>query len=135
MYHPGERLEGEVVIVSKGGPLQHGGMRLTVTGSVQMRLSEKAVGVFESLFINVKPITLLNESVEVSWDFASWPQLPKSTPPGNCRSCLIVWIQLLTSSHPLSAAGATRHMPSRNNKNPFRCAAARAVGEPWGELV
>ena len=60
----GERLEGDVIINTKGGPMQHGGIRVSVTGSVQMRLSEKAVGVFEALFINVKPVPLLSELAE-----------------------------------------------------------------------
>ena len=66
VYHPGENLEGEVIIVSRGTALQHGGIRLAASGAVQMRLSDKAVGVFEALFINVKPLSLLSEVFEVS---------------------------------------------------------------------
>lgn len=65
MYHPGEKLEGEVIICSKGETLQHSGIRLAATGSVQLRLSDKAVGVFESLFLNVRPVPLLSEMMEV----------------------------------------------------------------------
>ena len=65
VYHPGEELKGEILIVSRGSPLQHGGITLATSGSVQLRLSEKSVGVFESLFLSVRPIPLLNEVIEV----------------------------------------------------------------------
>lgn len=65
VYHPGEKLQGEIVISSKGESLQHSGIRLAATGSVQLRLSEKAVGVFEALFLNVRPVPLLSEMLEV----------------------------------------------------------------------
>ena len=77
VYYPGEELTGEVLIFSRGSPLQHGGIRLAASGSVQMRLSEKSVGVFESLFLSVRPIPLLSEVIEA--------RAPRSDRPGALR--------------------------------------------------
>jgi len=64
VYHAGDTLQGEVVVTVAGGVAHHSGLRVTATGSVQMRVSEKVVGVFEAFFLNVQPIPLLNESIE-----------------------------------------------------------------------
>ena len=53
-----------MVVTASGGVVHHSGLRVTATGSVQMRVSEKAVGVFEAFFLNVRPVQLLNEVVE-----------------------------------------------------------------------
>jgi hypothetical protein len=44
---------------------QHSGVRLHLVGSVQMRLSEKAVSLFEAMFSNIQPISLVNEFIDV----------------------------------------------------------------------
>ncbi len=62
VYHAGDNLVGEVVVV---GPVTHDGIRVSASGSVQMRVSERAVGVFESFFLAVRPVPLLSEVVEV----------------------------------------------------------------------
>ena len=64
VYHAGDQLLGEVVVSCLNGPLQHGGISVAASGSVQMRVSERAVGVFEAFFLNVRPVSLLSEVVE-----------------------------------------------------------------------
>jgi len=68
VYHAGDELLGELLVdVARGsGPLHHSGLRVCATGSVQMRVSERSVGVFEAFFLNVRPVPLLNESVLVA---------------------------------------------------------------------
>jgi hypothetical protein len=61
VYNAGDKLLGEVIIT---GPVDHSGIRVTASGSVHMRVSERAVGVFEAFFLNVRPLSLLNEVVE-----------------------------------------------------------------------
>ncbi len=87
VFHAGDNLVGEVVI-STPTPVTHNGVRVCASGSVQvcnacapvaallrarfdalpphpqMRVSERAVGVFEAFFLNVRPVALLNETVE-----------------------------------------------------------------------
>ena len=65
VFHAGEALVGEVVLTSNAGPVHHNGLRVTASGSVQMRVSERAVGVFEAFFLNVRPVPLLSETLEV----------------------------------------------------------------------
>lgn len=64
VYHAGEALLGEVVVTVTGAAVQHNGLRVVASGSLQMRVSEKAVGVFEAFFLNVRPIPLLSEALE-----------------------------------------------------------------------
>lgn len=65
VYHAGEPLQGEVVVTSRSGPVHHNGVSVLATGAAQMRVSERAVGVFEAFFLNIRPVVLLNETVEV----------------------------------------------------------------------
>ena len=65
VYHAGEKLLGEVVVTcAPGEQVQHNGIRVAASGSVQLRVSERAVGVFEAFFLAVRPVSLLNEVVE-----------------------------------------------------------------------
>ena len=66
VYHAGDDLLGEVVVTCGPGGVQHSGIRVCGTGSVSMRVSERAVGVFEAFFLNVRPVALLNETIEAS---------------------------------------------------------------------
>ena len=71
VYHAGDDLLGEVVVTCGPGGVQHSGIRVWATGSVSMRVSERAVGVFEAFFLNVRPIALLNETIEARETAAS----------------------------------------------------------------
>uniref|UniRef100_A0A098LZC2 Vacuolar protein sorting-associated protein 26C n=1 Tax=Hypsiglena sp. JMG-2014 TaxID=1550645 RepID=A0A098LZC2_9SAUR len=64
VYHCGEVLTGVVVITSKDS-IQHQGISLTMEGSVNLQLSAKSVGVFEAFCNSVKPIQLINSTVEM----------------------------------------------------------------------
>ncbi|XP_042315996.1 vacuolar protein sorting-associated protein 26C isoform X4 [Sceloporus undulatus] len=64
VYHCGEVLTGVVVITSKDS-IQHQGISLTMEGSVNMQLSAKSVGMFEAFYNSVKPIQIINSTVEM----------------------------------------------------------------------
>ncbi|XP_075449877.1 vacuolar protein sorting-associated protein 26C isoform X2 [Ascaphus truei] len=64
VYREGEILSGVVVIMSKD-TVQHQGIILTMEGSVNLQLSAKSVGVFEAFYNSVKPIQVINNTVEM----------------------------------------------------------------------
>uniref|UniRef100_A0A8D0LDF6 Vacuolar protein sorting-associated protein 26C n=1 Tax=Sus scrofa TaxID=9823 RepID=A0A8D0LDF6_PIG len=65
VYHAGEMLSGVVVISGKDS-VQHQGVSLTVEGTVNLQLSAKSVGVFEAFYNSVKPIQIINSTVEMA---------------------------------------------------------------------
>lgn len=48
------------------GEVVHAGITLFVEGNVSMQLSAKSVGLFEAFYNSVKPISLINTSLEIS---------------------------------------------------------------------
>ncbi|XP_064923903.1 vacuolar protein sorting-associated protein 26C isoform X1 [Columba livia] len=64
VYRCGEVLSGVVVITSKD-TVQHQGISLTMEGSVNLQLSSKSVGVFEAFYNSVKPIQIINSTIEM----------------------------------------------------------------------
>ncbi|XP_062945185.1 vacuolar protein sorting-associated protein 26C isoform X3 [Cynocephalus volans] len=64
VYHAGEMLSGVVVISSKDS-VQHQGVSLTMEGTVNLQLSTKSVGVFEAFYNSVKPIQIINTTIEM----------------------------------------------------------------------
>uniref|UniRef100_A0A8D2DFU0 Vacuolar protein sorting-associated protein 26C n=1 Tax=Sciurus vulgaris TaxID=55149 RepID=A0A8D2DFU0_SCIVU len=64
VYHAGEMLSGVVVISSKDS-VQHQGVSLTMEGTVNLQLSTKSVGVFEAFYNSVKPIQIINSTIEM----------------------------------------------------------------------
>ncbi|XP_050188828.1 vacuolar protein sorting-associated protein 26C isoform X1 [Myiozetetes cayanensis] len=64
VYRDGEVLSGVVVITSKD-TVQHQGISLTMEGSVNLQLSAKSVGVFEAFYNSVKPIQIINSTIEM----------------------------------------------------------------------
>ncbi|KAM5334247.1 vacuolar protein sorting-associated protein 26C isoform 2-T2 [Glossophaga mutica] len=64
VYHAGEMLSGVVVICGKDS-VQHQGVSLTVEGTVNLQLSAKSVGVFEAFYNSVKPIQIINSTIEM----------------------------------------------------------------------
>ena len=64
VYREGELIRGAVVITSKGD-ISHNGLSLTVEGSVNLQLSAKSVGVFEAFYNSLKPIQLINYTLEL----------------------------------------------------------------------
>ena len=49
VYRPGELVQGVVVCTSDpGSPMAHSGIKMKVSGVVQMQLSPKNVGLFEA---------------------------------------------------------------------------------------
>uniref|UniRef100_A0A8D2IB74 Vacuolar protein sorting-associated protein 26C n=1 Tax=Urocitellus parryii TaxID=9999 RepID=A0A8D2IB74_UROPR len=64
VYHAGEMLSGVVVVSSKDS-VQHQGVSLTMEGTVNLQLSAKSVGVFEAFYNSVKPIQIINSTIEM----------------------------------------------------------------------
>lgn len=65
VYNDGDIVKGVVVVNSKGD-LSHNGLTLTMEGSVNLQLSAKSVGVFEAFYNSLKPIQLVQYSLELA---------------------------------------------------------------------
>ncbi|XP_057952677.1 uncharacterized protein LOC131146866 isoform X2 [Malania oleifera] len=64
IYRPSEPLEGKIV-TKLTSSVYHYAIRLTVNGSVSLQVHRGSAGVIESLYAAVKPISIVNKSVEV----------------------------------------------------------------------
>ena len=64
-YREGEVVRGEVVVCieREDAPFQHNGIVLTAVGNVQLRAGDSTVGMLESLFITIDPVTVLDVSL------------------------------------------------------------------------
>ncbi|XP_050672967.1 vacuolar protein sorting-associated protein 26C [Leptidea sinapis] len=65
-YYEGENLTGVVVVDSSFGDIRHEGLTLTLEGSVNLQVSSKNAGLFDAFSSNIKPITLINTSLELA---------------------------------------------------------------------
>lgn len=64
-YKPGDIISGVVVVTTKGS-MSHNGIDLFCDGVVQLQLSSKNVGVFEAFYNSIKPINMINFSVNLA---------------------------------------------------------------------
>ncbi|UJR36073.1 hypothetical protein I4U23_028809 [Adineta vaga] len=64
-YAENDIMQG-TVIISAPTSFKHNGITLTVDGSVQLHLSGKSVGVFEAFYNSTKPVTLINQTIELA---------------------------------------------------------------------
>ncbi|XP_011035602.1 PREDICTED: Down syndrome critical region protein 3 homolog isoform X2 [Populus euphratica] len=64
IYRPSEPVEGKIVIESSSS-ISHYGISLSVNGSVNLQVRGGSAGVIESFYGAVKPITIVNKSIEV----------------------------------------------------------------------
>ncbi|XP_042500026.1 vacuolar protein sorting-associated protein 26C-like [Macadamia integrifolia] len=64
VYRPSDLLEGKV-ITNFPFSIYHQGIRLTVTGTVNLHVRGGSAGVIESFYGVVKPISIMNRSVEI----------------------------------------------------------------------
>ncbi|KAM3958312.1 vacuolar protein sorting-associated protein 26C [Aphomia sociella] len=64
VYNEGETIAG-VVVVESSGDLRHEGLSLVMEGIVNLQLSTKNVGIFEAFSNSIKPINLVNTSLEL----------------------------------------------------------------------
>lgn len=64
VYKEGETVKGSVAVVTRDA-LSHSGLSLTMEGTVNLQLSAKSVGMFEAFYNSLKPIQLVNYSVEL----------------------------------------------------------------------
>jgi hypothetical protein len=58
-------VEGTVLIITPTS-ITHQGVRLIATGTIMLQLSARQVGVFEALYSSVKPIQLMNKTIDIS---------------------------------------------------------------------
>ncbi|CAF4061208.1 unnamed protein product [Rotaria sp. Silwood2] len=63
-YSENDIIQG-TVIISTSTSFKHTGITLTVDGSVQLHLSGKSVGVFEAFYQSTKPVTLIDQTIEL----------------------------------------------------------------------
>lgn len=59
-----DKVQGLIIVQSKVD-LAHNGISLVMDGIVNLQLSAKSVGVFEAFYNSIKPITLVNQAVEI----------------------------------------------------------------------
>jgi hypothetical protein len=59
-----EKVEGVVVINTKG-KMSHNGIKLVLEGNVNLQLSAKSVGIFESFYNSIKPIQNVFYSIDL----------------------------------------------------------------------
>jgi len=64
IYHEGESVSG-IIVISCLSETRHDGIHLTVDGIVNLELSSKSVGQYESFYNSVKPIQLILTSFPV----------------------------------------------------------------------
>ncbi|EDO39946.1 predicted protein [Nematostella vectensis] len=64
IFQDGDLVKGVIVVQSKG-ELSHNGMTLFMEGSVNLQLSAKSVGVLEAFYNSLKPIQLVNYTVDI----------------------------------------------------------------------
>lgn len=65
VYKDGEVVKGVVIVTTKND-LAHNGLTLTMEGSVNLQLSAKSVGVFEAFYNSLKPIQLVQYSIDLA---------------------------------------------------------------------
>ncbi|XP_057446916.1 uncharacterized protein LOC130738781 isoform X2 [Lotus japonicus] len=64
IYRPSEALEGKIIIKTQSS-ISHYGIRLTLKGSVNLQVRGGSAGVVESFYGVIKPIPIVNRTVEV----------------------------------------------------------------------
>lgn len=64
IYFPAEPLEGKIILKSPSS-ISHYGIRLTLDGSVNRQVRGGSAGAIEALYGAVKPIRIVNKSVEI----------------------------------------------------------------------
>jgi hypothetical protein len=60
-----EKIQGTIVVSSKSD-ISHNGIALVMEGSVNLQLSAKSVGLFEAFYNSLKPVQLINTTLEVA---------------------------------------------------------------------
>ncbi|XP_039307698.1 vacuolar protein sorting-associated protein 26C isoform X1 [Solenopsis invicta] len=65
IYHEGEVVAG-LILLKTNSDVKHDGIFLTMEGSVNLQLSSKNVGIFEAFYNSVKPIQLVQYTLDVA---------------------------------------------------------------------
>ncbi|ETO25717.1 hypothetical protein RFI_11421 [Reticulomyxa filosa] len=64
-YYPNDTVSG-VVVVSSDSRASHNGIKLSVEGVVNLRLSPRSVGLFEAFYSSLKPMEVMSYNIEVA---------------------------------------------------------------------
>ncbi|XP_014219445.1 Down syndrome critical region protein 3 [Copidosoma floridanum] len=64
IFREGENISG-LILLQTNSDVKHDGIFLTMEGAVNLQLSSKTVGIFEAFYNSVKPIQLVQYTVEV----------------------------------------------------------------------
>lgn len=65
IYHEGEIVAG-LILLQTNSDIKHDGIFLTMEGSVNLQLSSKNVGIFDAFYNSVKPIQLVQYTLDVA---------------------------------------------------------------------
>ena len=67
-YHPGELVQGSVVVInnSSSSLLKFNSIKLKIEGNVNLQLSARSIGLLEAFYSSLKPISLINFTLDVS---------------------------------------------------------------------
>ncbi|XP_074104101.1 vacuolar protein sorting-associated protein 26C [Cotesia typhae] len=65
IYHENEIVAG-LILLQTNSDIKHDGIFLTMEGSVNLQLSSKNVGIFEAFYNSVKPIQLVQYTIDVA---------------------------------------------------------------------
>jgi len=64
VYRPGDKVSGNLLISCHGG-FGHSGITMHMTGTVNLQLSPKSVGLFEAFYNSLKPITMVDYPITI----------------------------------------------------------------------
>lgn len=131
VYQLGDKVEGEVVVTTKGG-LSHNGLVLSAVGQVTMQLSPNSVGLFDAFSNSLKPASLMSVSVELlkpgklgdgaSTIPFSFPLQPSSNNRWTSSPCPLLSHAIQRERHltciPCPAQAPPRHLPRGLHMHP-----------------
>ncbi|XP_061184649.1 vacuolar protein sorting-associated protein 26C-like [Saccostrea echinata] len=66
VYQEGELVKGAICIDAGKSEVAHQGITLMMEGSVNLQLSAKSVGLFEAFYSSLKPMQLINYSLDIA---------------------------------------------------------------------
>ncbi|XP_022320563.1 vacuolar protein sorting-associated protein 26C-like [Crassostrea virginica] len=66
VYKEGELVKGAICVDAGKSEIAHQGITLVMEGSVNLQLSAKSVGLFEAFYSSLKPLQLINYSLDIA---------------------------------------------------------------------
>jgi hypothetical protein len=79
LVRPFQDVVSGFIVINTKSSMSHSGLVLQMSGKVNLQLSAKSVGLFEAFYNSLKPITILDYSVEIQKSGKLYPSSPIST--------------------------------------------------------